>query len=147
MHLSGAICFECGYICAVCYSTWCFGAFFLTQIKSIGNLLGQGKARRAGVVARTSIFMAIAMAGIWRYVLLGFSECKLSIDLFCSTLFIVFRNKWAYLFNNDPEVVSLVASILPLAALFQVFDGTSGVVAGILRAREMQLAGALLNLR
>lgn len=64
-----------------------------------------------------------------------------------STLFLVFRNKWAYLFNNDPEVVLLVASILPLAALFQVFDGTSGVVSGILRAREMQVAGALLNLR
>ncbi|KIM55762.1 hypothetical protein SCLCIDRAFT_30109 [Scleroderma citrinum Foug A] len=94
----------------------------------IGNLLGQGKAERAGLVARTSIFMAISMAGIW------------------STLFLVFRNKWAYLFNNDPEVVLLVASILPLAALFQVFDGTSGVVSGILRAREMQVAGALLNL-
>ncbi|KAL4068536.1 mate-domain-containing protein [Scleroderma yunnanense] len=94
----------------------------------IGNLLGQGKARRAGLVARTSVCMAIAMAGIW------------------STLFLVLRNKWAYLFNSDPEVVSLVATILPLAALFQVFDGTSGVVAGILRARGMQVAGALLNL-
>ena len=78
---------------------------------------------------------------------LSFLECRLCIVLFCSTLFIVFRNKWAYLFNNDPEVVSLVASILPLAALFQVFDGTSGIVAGILREREMQLADALLNLR
>lgn len=40
-----------------------------------------------------------------------------------STIFLVFRNKWAYLFNNDPEVVALVARVLPLVALFQVgFD-------------------------
>ena len=67
----------------VCYSTWCSGVFFLTQIKSIGNLLGQGKARRAGVVARTSIFMAIAMAGIWRYVLLVFFGVQI---MYCSVL-------------------------------------------------------------
>jgi len=64
-----------------------------------------------------------------------------------STLFLVFRNKWAYLFNNDPEVVSLVASIIPLLANFQIFDGTSAIVSGVLRARGMQGVGALLNLR
>ncbi|KAG6329298.1 hypothetical protein ID866_9792 [Astraeus odoratus] len=94
----------------------------------IGNLLGQGKARRAGLVAHTSLVMAVAMAGIW------------------STLFLAFRKKWAYLFNDDPDVASIVASILPVAALSQVFDGTSAIVGGILRARGMQVAGALLNL-
>ena len=63
-----------------------------------------------------------------------------------STTFIVFRNKWAYLFNSDIEVVQLVASVLPLVALFQVFDGICGVTAGILRARGMQFTGAMLNL-
>ena len=43
-------------------------------------------------------------------------------------------------------VVSLVASILPLVALFQVFDGLSAVTAGILRAVGKQFTGALLNL-
>ncbi|KAI6010116.1 mate-domain-containing protein, partial [Pisolithus marmoratus] len=94
----------------------------------IGNLLGQGKARRAGLVAYTSLFMAVATAGVW------------------STLFLVFRNKWGYLFNDDPDVVHLVSSILPIAALFQVFDGMNAVAGGIFRARGMQLAGALLNL-
>lgn len=39
---------------------------------------------------------------------------------------------------NLLEVVLLVASILPLVALFQVFDGLSGVTAGIFRAMGKQ---------
>ena len=45
------------------------------------------------------------------------------------------------------EVVKLVSSIMPLLALFQVFDGTSAVTGGVLRARGKQFVGALLNLR
>ena len=44
-------------------------------------------------------------------------------------------------------VVTLVSSIMPLLALFQVFDGMSGVTGGILRARGKQFVGAILNLR
>lgn len=102
-----------------------------------------------------------------------------------SATFLIYRNNWGYLFNDDPsasissslptrlthlifvlDVVNLVASILPLVALFQVFDGLSAVSGGILRARGKQvsfsnslgpgliefmflwqLTGALLNLR
>jgi len=70
----------------------------------------------------------------------------MAVSAIFSTIFIVFRHKWAYLFNNDIEVVHLVASVLPLVALFQVFDGICGVTAGILRARGMQFTGAVLNL-
>ncbi|KAF8189379.1 MATE efflux family protein [Pholiota molesta] len=94
----------------------------------IGNLLGEFKAKRAGVAANASIAMAFMIA------------------CFTSTLFLVFRQKWAYIFNDDPEVVKLVSSIMPLLALFQVFDGTSAVTGGVLRARGKQFVGALLNL-
>lgn len=43
-----------------------------------------------------------------------------------SILFLSLRNKWAYLFNDDPLVVTLVSAILPLVSVFQVcltFDG------------------------
>lgn len=50
------------------------------------------------------------------------------------------------MFNSDPEVVSLVASIIPLLANVQIFDTTSAIVSGILRARGMQGVGALLSL-
>lgn len=43
-------------------------------------------------------------------------------------------------------VVASVASILPLVALFQVFDGLSAITAGVLRAVGKQFTGALLNL-
>ncbi|KAL0958292.1 hypothetical protein HGRIS_000439 [Hohenbuehelia grisea] len=94
----------------------------------IGNLLGERNARRAGIAANTSIFMALCLSSLF------------------SAMFLIFRNKWAYLFNDDPEVVKLVASILPLVALFQVFDGTSAVTAGIFRSRGKQFTSALLNL-
>ncbi|KAG5352495.1 hypothetical protein C0989_002049 [Termitomyces sp. Mn162] len=55
-------------------------------------------------------------------------------------IFIIFKDNWAYLFNSDPDVVSLVASILPLVALFQVFDGNAAVTDGILRARGKQVS-------
>lgn len=94
----------------------------------IGNLLGEGKALRAGISSNTAIVMALALS------------------VTSSTMFLVFRHSWAYMFNNDPEVVNLVASILPLVALFQVFDGNSAVTSGILRARGKQVTGAILNL-
>jgi multidrug resistance protein, MATE family len=62
-------------------------------------------------------------------------------------MFMTFRSSWAYLFNDDEAVVAMVASILPVVALFQVFDGVSAVTAGILRAEGKQFTGALLNLR
>jgi len=34
----------------------------------------------------------------------------------------------------------MVATIIPLVALFQVFDGTAGVTNGILRARGKQVS-------
>ncbi|KAG2366411.1 MATE efflux family protein [Suillus spraguei] len=94
----------------------------------IGNLLGEGNARRAGVSANAGIFLSAVVAG------------------FFSALLLTFRKSWGYLFNNDIEVVTLVASILPLLALFQVPDFVCAITSGILRARGKQFTGALLNI-
>ncbi|OJA16522.1 hypothetical protein AZE42_00654 [Rhizopogon vesiculosus] len=94
----------------------------------IGNLLGEKNARRAGVSANAAILLSAALAA------------------FFSVLLLIFRKSWGYLFNNDVEVVALVASILPLVALFQVFDSTCAICSGILRARGKQFTGALINL-
>lgn len=113
------------------------------SIHSVGNLLGEGKAHRAGVAANTSIVLAVMIALFW------------------SALFLIFRKSWARMFNDDPglslisfrlrnvsakfylngfvEVVTLVASIVPLVALFQVFDATAAVTGGVLRARGRQV--------
>ncbi|ETW75964.1 multidrug flippase [Heterobasidion irregulare TC 32-1] len=94
----------------------------------IGNLLGEQNAKRAALTTQISLLLALALAGI------------------SSTIFLVFRHSWGYLFNNDPAVIALVASILPLVSLFQVFDALSAVTGGVLRARGKQFTGALLNL-
>ncbi|RPD65257.1 MATE efflux family protein [Lentinus tigrinus ALCF2SS1-7] len=94
----------------------------------IGNLLGEENPTRAAVATRCSILMSLVISAVW------------------STMFMVFRANWAHLFNDDPEVVSLVASILPWVSMFQVFDGLSAITAGILRAAGKQFTGALLNL-
>lgn len=94
----------------------------------IGNLLGEKNARRAGVSANAALLLSAAIAA------------------FFSALLLIFRKSWGYLFNNDIEVVTLVASILPLVALFQLPDFACAITAGILRARGKQFTGALINL-
>jgi len=94
----------------------------------IGNLLGEQNAFRAGVASKVSMLLALGFAGI------------------SSAIFMIFRDQWGYLFNDDPSVIRVVASIIPIVALFQVFDGLSGVTGGILRARGKQFTGAVLNL-
>ncbi|KAF5364360.1 hypothetical protein D9756_001113 [Leucocoprinus leucothites] len=107
-----------------------FQAFFSIAVAAsvrIGNLLGERKARRAGIATATSYICAFFFA------------------LFTCTMFTVFRKSWAHIFNDDPEVVSEVAAILPLCALFQMFDCMATVSGGILRARGRQLTGAVLT--
>lgn len=127
------------------------------SLPSIGNLLGEGKAQRAGIASNTAILMALVLSATSR--LASFSPIwyTFSYCFYLSTMFLVFRSSWGYLFNNDPgqswlwlalrrccwrehvEVVNLVASIIPLVALFQVFDGNAAITAGILRARGKQV--------
>ncbi|KAF9242289.1 mate-domain-containing protein [Melanogaster broomeanus] len=93
----------------------------------IGNLLGEMNHRRAGVAANASIVLAIALA------------------VLASTIVFTFRRSWGYIFNDDPEVVALVSSVLPLVALVELFDCANGVISGILRAQGKQMLGAILN--
>lgn len=112
-------------------STCTFQAPFALSLATsvrIGNLLGEKQARRAGVSAYAAIALAVGISVIW------------------STMFISFRQSWAYIVNDDPKVVALVASILPLVATYQVFDGIAAVTGGVLRAQGKQLIGALLNI-
>ncbi|KIK58000.1 hypothetical protein GYMLUDRAFT_45564 [Collybiopsis luxurians FD-317 M1] len=110
-------------------TTW-QGPFALGIAASIriGNLLGDGDALRAGAAAKSAVIVGFVIAGVMSVVLL------------------VFRGSFAYLFNNDPDVVSTVASIMPLLATFQIFDATAGITSGILRARSKQVLGAVLNI-
>lgn len=56
------------------------------------------------------------------------------------------RKVWGHLFSSDPAIIDLVAVVLPLAAVFQLFDGIGAVGGGALRGCGRQKLGAVANL-
>ncbi|KAJ3180902.1 hypothetical protein HDU87_001548 [Geranomyces variabilis] len=94
----------------------------------IGNSLGANAVRTARAAALAGVILAACIAVIS-----------------CSTLFAV-RNQWGWLWSADPEVVRLVASILPLAAMFQLSDAVGAVAGGVLRGCGRPDFGAYINL-
>ncbi|KAG0046851.1 hypothetical protein BGZ83_007980 [Gryganskiella cystojenkinii] len=94
----------------------------------VGNLIGKGDHRSAKVASRVSIALAIIFG------------------MFNSTMLILFKGRWGRLFSEDQDVVSTVAMVLPLVAVFQISDGIAGVGGGVLRGVGLQHLGAYLNL-
>jgi len=65
-----------------------------------------------------------------------------------ATLFALAPRQLAALFTDDPAVIAAAARLLPIAAAFQVFDGTQAVSAGILRGTAdtaLPAAGAVVG--
>jgi len=94
----------------------------------IGQLLGLAQPRLARLATYAGLLLGLATS------------------LIISSFYWIWRNQWAYLFTDDADVVSIVANILPIIALFQIFDGNAAITGGVLRARGKQGTGALLNL-
>lgn len=63
-----------------------------------------------------------------------------------SAICLIFRKNWGYLFNSDPEVVAVVATVMPYIALFQITDGLVATTGAVLRALGLHTTGALINL-
>ncbi|CAG8531125.1 757_t:CDS:2 [Scutellospora calospora] len=83
----------------------------------VGNLLGAGLANRAIITTNTSLLLAVMGATCNALILLNFKE------------------PLGRLFTNDEDVVNMVASILPLAAIFQLSDGIGNIGSGVLRGQ------------
>jgi len=63
-----------------------------------------------------------------------------------SILFLLFPTLLVGLYTNDAATIALAASLLPVAGVFQLFDGTQAVAAGILRGAGDTRAPMLINL-
>jgi len=63
-----------------------------------------------------------------------------------ATAFLVFPRVLAGFLTTKPEVVAIALTIFPIAAAFQVFDGTQVVGCGILRGMGTPRPGAIFNL-
>lgn len=93
----------------------------------LGNLLGAKD--RAG--ARRSAHCAAVLSVLFGSIIL--------------TVLFATRNVIGSLFNDDKQVVALVADIIPYVALFQIADGLNGSCGGALRGMGRQWVGALVN--
>ena len=76
---------------------------WVSPAERVGNLLGEGKSRRAGISANTSLVLALAMAGVFRLISFRGNHWSLSHGGCDSATFLAFRRSWAYMFNDDPS--------------------------------------------
>ena len=81
----------------------------------VGNAVGAGDAPRSRVAARQSYLLGA-----------GFM-CMTAI------LFLTLAEPLARLYTRDNAVVAIAALLIPIAGVFQVFDGMQAVGAGVLR--------------
>ncbi|KAF7552123.1 hypothetical protein G7Z17_g4559 [Cylindrodendrum hubeiense] len=77
------------------------------------------------------------------------AHCAAILSVFFGTLILIIlmstKNVIGRLFNDDVEVIALVAHIMPYVALFQIADGLNGSCGGALRGMGRQWIGALVN--
>lgn len=89
----------------------------------IANLIGSGLTDAARTAAKVGIIGAVAIG------LLNFS------------LLLGLRESIPRLLTGDPDVINLVASVLPICASFQLLDALSVTLGGILRGLGRQVIG------
>ncbi|NNL68031.1 MAG: MATE family efflux transporter [Myxococcales bacterium] len=94
----------------------------------VGNLLGARRHARAQRAAWLALALGACIMGVWALV------------------FIVGRADLPRLMTSDLEVIAISASIFPIAAAFQVFDGTQVVGCGVLRGMGRTRPVAWFNL-
>jgi MATE family multidrug resistance protein len=97
-------------------------------VTRVGNLLG---AHRPGDAERAA-WVAIALGA-----------AVMGVD---AAGFLLLRHVLPHLYTADLEVIAVAASILPIAAAFQVFDGTQVVCCGVLRGMGHTRPAAVFNL-
>jgi MATE family multidrug resistance protein len=100
----------------------------LAAATRVGNLLGAGRP----AAAQRAAWVAMAMGA-------GVMACS-------ALLFVVGRHWLPRLYTPEADVVALCASILPIAAAFQIFDGTQVVGCGVLRGMGGTRPAAVFNL-
>jgi MATE family multidrug resistance protein len=94
----------------------------------VGNLIGAGEPQ----AAQRAAWVAFALGG--------------GVMAFCALLFIAGREVIPSWFTADPAVVALAATLLPVVAAFELFDGLQVVGSGVLRGMGRTRPAALFNL-
>ncbi|ANH83942.1 MATE family efflux transporter [Niabella ginsenosidivorans] len=89
----------------------------LSQAGSIrvSTAFGARDLKRISVIGKSTIVLALIYGS------------------FCCLLFILLRKQLPLLFNNNTEVLSIAATLLFMAAIFQISDSIQAISAGLLR--------------
>jgi MATE family multidrug resistance protein len=94
----------------------------------VGNLLGAGER----AAAQHAAHVAFGLGG--------------AVMLLSATVFVGLRWVLPGLYTGDDAVIAMAASILPIAAAFQLFDGVQVMGGGILRGTGKTVPAAVFNL-
>jgi len=94
----------------------------------VGNLIGANDRPRAQLAAWVAIVLGAAVMLLW------------------AALFLALRHEIPALFTDDAAVIALGAVAFPVAAAFQLFDGTQAVAAGVLRGMGTTRPAAVFGL-
>ena len=97
-------------------------------VTRVGNLIGE----RNGPGAQRAAWVSFAMGG--------------GVMIAFAVLFIAARHTLPTIYADEPAVIALAATLLPVAAAFQLFDGLQVVGSGILRGMGQTLPAAMFNL-
>jgi MATE family, multidrug efflux pump len=96
-------------------------------VTRVGNLLGAGQPLLARRASRVALVMGASVMSV------------------SAIAFVVARHAIGRLYTTDGEVIALAASVFPVAAAFQLFDGTQVVGAGVLRGMGSTRPAAVFN--
>jgi MATE family multidrug resistance protein len=94
----------------------------------VGHAVGAGDRQRASAAGWTAILLGTLFM------------------IFAAAVFILVPRQLIGLFSKDEGVLSVGASLLFLAAVFQLFDGIQGVITGTLRGLGDTRTAMMVNL-
>jgi multidrug resistance protein, MATE family len=102
--------------------------FSIATSTHVGQLIGAGERERAQNAGHTALQLLALYA------------------LLAGALFVVAREFLPGLYSRDPNIVRAVASVLPIAGAFQLFDGLQAAGSGIMRGMGRPQVTAVFNL-
>ncbi|XP_062887470.1 multidrug and toxin extrusion protein 1-like isoform X1 [Mobula hypostoma] len=102
--------------------------FSVSASVHVGNALGARSPQKAKTLARVALLCTGSCAAVTCVILRAVSHAL------------------GYIFTSDKEIILLVADVLPLVVIQQLFDSLAAVSGGVLRGAGKQALGAVVNL-
>lgn len=94
----------------------------------VGHAIGENDAPHARRVAASALILGASFMAL------------------CAAVFLIAPGPFARAYTSLPAVVAVAAALIPIAGLFQVFDGIQVVAAGVLRGAGDTHAAMIANL-